>query len=84
MPRRLTHEEYLKSGFERFSEALEHLEDITREARQSGADTVRDMVARADVRATLTSWRDYYRRELVLLARRGGHGIPVRRGASSP
>jgi hypothetical protein len=58
--------------------------DLSKEAEASGAESIQDRIARSQVRLTVEGWIAYYSRELSIIARRGGHGHRVQGAASRP
>lgn len=88
MRRRQSDPEYLRSAYLRALEIVDALEQVYADNK---SPTVEDRIAHVEARRSLMAFVDYFRTELRIIARRGGHGHRVlgagaaersRRGAS--
>lgn len=82
--RRPSNPEWLARSLERCYEMRDAIDAVRAENEAAGPVSVRDRITVASVRDTIETWIAYYQRELRLLARRGGHGLPVPAAREAP
>ncbi|CEE69317.1 hypothetical protein XAC2852_420030 [Xanthomonas citri pv. citri] len=78
--KRQSHPDYLRSALARAYE----MRDVIEQMRSERATSVAEKVQFASMLETADNFISYYRRELSLIARRGGHGCRVQGAAVGP